>query len=287
MKSKIVSIIAILAIALTGCSSSSSQTEDIKTSEKQGERTTTVTTTTPTPTSKITEETSSVAQAAEKIPDEKIPDITDKRENIAYVRALNADGCTMVNVSLKDIGDQTGLKLADKEDRKLTLTGLDNPFYFNGIAICPCDEKQTEENDSVVTHRTAAEGSYFYAELGEKFEVKNNFGSYTDYPVNAVAFDMEYVKDSEDFSFGYERIDMTHFKDVFHLGDSKETVEKILGKGYEQNGYSFYKGTSSITNTQVYFIVHYKSDNEIATVDKVFIIGRDSLYDLKGRELIR
>ena len=215
-----------------------------------------------------------------------IPDVTDKRENIAYVRTI-AGGYTMVNVSLEDISDQIGLKLADKEDRKLTLTGLDNPFYFNGIAICSCDEKQTEENDSVVTHRTATEGSYFYAELGEKFEVKNNFGSYTDYPVNAVAFDIEYVTDTEDFSFGYERIDVTHFKDEFHLGDSKETVEKILGKGYEQNGYSFYKGTSGITNTQVYFIVHYKSDNEIVTVDKVFIIGRDSLYNLKGRELIR
>ena len=135
-----------------------------------------------------------------------------------------------------------------------------------------------------MTHRTAKEGSYFYAELGKPVEVKNNFGGYTDYPVNAVAFDVEYVKDSDDFTFCREGDDITDSEDGFNLGETKETVEKILGKGYEQDGYSFYKGTSRVTNTQVYFIVHYKDTNGLVTVDKVFIIGRESLYDLKGRE---
>ena len=281
MKSKIVSIIAILAIALTGCSSSSSQTEDIKTSEKQGERTTTVTTTTPTPTSKITEETSSVAQAAEKIPDEKIPDISDKREDISLVWGKGTNSYRTVDVDYHTMSQQLGLSLADNEERRLTLKSLDVPFYFDGIAIGKTDKVQKEENDSIVTYTTAKEGAIAFVELGEPVEIKNNFSGYTDYPVNSIAFDIDYTTKDENFTFLREYIDRGEYTESFELGDKKEKVEDLLGKGYEQNGYVFYKGASR-DKKKVYFIVHYADDN---TVKQVFIIGRDSLYDLKGRKV--
>ena len=280
MKSKIVSIIAILAIALTGCSSSSSQTEDIKTTEKQGERTTTVTTTTPTPTSKITEKTSSVAQVTEKIPDEKIPDISDKREDISIVWGKGTNSYRTVDVDYHTMSQQLGLSLADNEERRLTLKSLDIPFYFDGIAIGKTDRVQKEENDSIVTYTTAKEGAIAFVELGKPVEVKNNFLGYTDYPVNSIAFDIDYTTKDENFTFLREYIDRGEYTESFELGDKKEKVEDLLGKGYEQNGYAFYRGASR-DKKKVYFIVHYADDN---TIKQVFIIGRDSLYDLKGRE---
>ena len=281
MKSKIVSIMAILAIALTGCSSSSSQTENIKTSEKQGERTTTVTTTTPTPTSKITEKTSSAAQVAEKIPDEKIPDISDKREDISLVWGKGTNSYRTVDVDYHTMSQQLGLSLADNEERRLTLKSLDVPFYFDGIAIGKTDKVQKEENDSIVTYTTAKEGAIAFVELGEPVEIKNNFSGYTDYPVNSIAFDIDNTTKDENFTFLREYIDRGEYTESFELGDKKEKVEDLLGKGYEQNGYAFYKGANR-DKKKVYFIVHYADDS---TVKQVFIIGRDSLYDLKGRKV--
>lgn len=274
-------MIAILAIALAGCSSSSSQTENIKTSEKQGERTTTVTTTTPTPTSKITEKTSSVAQAAEKIPDEKIPDISDKRKDISIVWGESTNHYKTVDVDYHTMSQQLGLSLADNEKRRLTLKSLDVPFYFDGIAIGNTDRVQKEENDSIVTYTTAKEGAIAFVELGEPVEVKNNFGGYTDYPVSSIAFDVDYITKDENFTFLREYIDRGEYTENFELGDKKEKVEGLLGKGYEQDGYAFYRGASE-SKKKVYFIVHYTDDN---TVKQVFIIGRESLYDLKGREV--
>jgi hypothetical protein len=179
------------------------------------------------------------------------------------------------------MSQQLGLSLADNEKRRLTLKSLDFPFYFDGIAIGNTDEVQKEENDSIVTYTTAKEGAIAFVELGKPVEVKNNFGGYTDYPVNSIAFDIDYITKDENFTFLREFIDRGEYTESFELGDKKEKVESLLGKGYEQDGYAFYRGASR-DKKKVYFIVHYTDDN---TVKQVFIIGRESLYDLKGREV--
>ncbi len=288
MNKKCLILTAALCLALAGCSSDSSS-DAASSSKNSSSSSSSVSSssagdndssrTNESTSSEASTESDSSSQAVPfgQIKDDMIPDISNKREDISIVWGKNANSYRTVDVDYHTMSQQLGLSLADNEKRRLTLKSLDFPFYFDGIAIGNTDKVQKEENNSIVTYTTAKEGAVAFVELGEATEVKNNFAGYTDYPVYAIAFDIDYITEDENFTFLREYIDIGEYTESFELGDKKEKVEDLLGKGYEQNGYAFYRGASR-DKKKVYFIVHYTDDN---TVKQVFIIGRE-LYETKG-----
>lgn len=137
-------------------------------------------------------------------------------------------------------------------------------FIFSGTAMVSTfqSEINTEDEPIYIETVTDEDGEEIYTALG--FDISRI--------PNGVESEWTFARTGKDAN-GRN----TGYADYFKLGDGKDKVESLIGKGYEYGEYAFYIGMSEDfiddnEDLKVYFIVEYGADD---TVQKVFILHRD------------
>ena len=279
MKKKLAVIVSVVAL-FTGCAGNSSdkddsladvkvtqyQQETVTTTEKQPEPTPTVTI----PDSKKDEPSENNTGDFDKT---KIPESEktirfcsryDDDEFMSFVGFLNESERMLEQTVLEQLG--VGYIHLNSDKEVFRKVKKEAGFDFEGTTVRKVDGNAIEGFTNNET------GDILYLEYAEVAKTVTRMGGdYPNHVITAICIDKDNVKDLNDYHFG--RSDKVDEEDkVYHLGDKRETVEKIMGKGYDYGNYSFYQNT--ITNGEpehYYQIVEYGDD----TVQRVYFLHKE------------
>lgn len=156
----------------------------------------------------------------------------------------------------RDMVERTELRLERNEP---------DGFIFNGAAYAGVDYDVYKETKEIVANDDEAVIFVEFVDGASDEETAE---------VSAFAFDLDYAG-QEEISFGLQEYSGMHFNKYFILGDSRETVESVIGPGYEFGGYVYYSTEEGVNNPmKTYTILEYNSENNL---QRVFVLGRDRL----------
>jgi len=287
---------AMLILAGCGANDSSKDSGDVKVQERPAETvatTTTATETTTTTTTQSEEVTTTKAPDSSEtdtkkedfiVPIDEIPvtksksesDIRDEETNnwglvsdngaggrgYAYdVEGNGFYGLPLTNLLLNNQFEWTDVEKMSYNDRS-------KGFTFNGTPYVIFKYKDSKNKDYTAVPNEEATAVYVETKTDENGEeMVTGFAYSIDHadPENPVGFGNRNVK-----SKGWVK----KYTDYFILGDSKDKVESLIGKGYEHDNYAFYSTEEGEGENMMktYTIIEY-SEND--TVQKVFILARD------------
>lgn len=300
-KSKLLasSLAAMLILAGCGTKDSSKSDGDVKVQERPAETVaTTTTTTTPTTTTTVTttqtEEavTTKVSDSSETdpkkdtfiIPIDEIPVTKSKSEteirdeetnNWGLVSdngkggrgfAYDTEGNGFYGLSLSNFLLNNQYEWTDVEE--MAYNDRSKGFTFNGTPYIVFKYKDSKNKDYTAVPNEESTAVYVETAVNEEGEEM----------VTGFAYSIEHSDKKNPIGFGnqnYKSNDwIGKYTDYFVLGDSKDRVEELIGKGYEHDNYAFYSTEEGEGENMMktYTIIEYGKDD---TVQKVFILARD------------
>lgn len=294
----IVSLAAMLILAGCGANDSSKDGGDVKVQERPAETVATTTTTVPeTTTTTVSQteqttvtETPDSSEADEKkedfiIPVDEIPvtksssedDIRDEETNNWGVVSKDGNGTTGFTYNTESNSFRT-LRLSEltrgnvsewTDAEKMNYTDRSKGFTFYGTPYITFDYKDEKNGDLTPVPQEDKDTAIY---------IETDFDDNGEEIVTGFAYSIEHANLKKPVGFGNKNVKTTgwtkKYSDFFILGDTKEKVEGLIGKGYEHDNYAFYSTEEGEGEDMMktYTIIEYSEDD---TVQKVIILARD------------